>query len=59
MIHLEHGELYTRNNNGYYLPLKFDFAIFFIPQIRTVLKGKVQTQWDILFQLVSPTEVFL
>ena len=44
MIHLEHGELYTRNNNGYYLPLKFDFAIFFIPQIRTVLKGKVQTQ---------------
>ena len=30
------GELFTRNNNGYYLRSKSDFVI---PQIRTVLKG--------------------
>ena len=35
------GELFTRNNNGYYLRSKPDFVI---PQIRTVLK-------DILVQL--------
>ena len=30
------GELFTRNNNGYYLRSKSDFVF---PQIRTVLKG--------------------
>ena len=46
------GELFTRNNNGYYLRSKSDFVI---PQICTVLKGSNSIRYfgQIIWNLIT------